>query len=87
MMPIYDLKCPSCEAVKRDVYCRHYEEKVKCSSCQAVMRRLVSRFNADVFPADGIFLEHVGARGKLFRSKQEMRDHEKATGDMLGCLH
>ena len=86
-MPIYDLKCPACEHIVRDEYVRNVDETVKCVRCGALMKRLVSRIHAHVFPADGIFLENVSAKGKRFYSKKEMREYEKQTGTMIGMLH
>ena len=86
-MPIYDLKCPACENIVRDSYVRSHKDKTKCVQCGAFMKRLVSRMNPHVFPADGIFLEHVCANGKRFHSLREMRDFEKTTGTTIGMLH
>ena len=87
-MPIYDLKCPSCSNIKRDVYCRGYKEQVKCNKCSTAMQRLVCRVIADAtIPKGGLFLEHVEAHGKTFHSKKEMRDYERRTGTTIGCLH
>ncbi len=77
-MPVFDYKCPSCERKIIDEYVSHYKNKVKCKQCGANMSKLVPiRVNADVFPAEGVYLEHVSATGKTFYSKKEMRTFEK----------
>ena len=86
-MPIYDVKCPSCDTIRRDYYAVNYNDIPKCTRCGAKMKRLVSRIHAHVLPNGGIFLEHAGPHGKNFESKKEMRDFEKQTGSIIGMLH
>jgi putative FmdB family regulatory protein len=86
-MPIYDLKCPSCNHILRNEYRRSPDEKIKCPRCRALTKRLVCSFSPHVFPSEGIFLEHASPEGKRFFSKREMREYEKKTGSMIGMLH
>jgi len=41
---------------------------------------------ADVFPADGIFLENVSSEGKRFFSKKEMKAYAKKNDIEIGYL-
>jgi len=89
-MPVFDFKCPSCHHKLVDEFVHYYDDEIKCKRCGAVMKKLVSKgkfIGAKVFPADGIFLEHAGPDGKLFRSEKEMRDFEKTTGATIARLH
>ncbi len=88
-MAIFDYKCPNCELKHNDVYVYKYDDKVKCKRCRTVLKKLFSMTNVSghVFPADGIFLEHVSPDGKLFHSKGEMREFERRSGTTIGLLH
>lgn len=67
---------------------RESGKEIKCSECGTVMMKLVPKlFGADVFPSDGVYLEHVSPEGKTFHSKQEMKDYEKKHKVELGYLH
>lgn len=84
-MPIYDFKCPACGAIKKDVFTRSWEEIVMCE-CGEEMSKIPSFPVSHVFPADGVFLEHVSPEGKLFHSKQEMREYAKEHDLEIGYL-
>jgi len=88
-MPFFNYKCPHCNCIVNDVFVHKFDNEVKCSNCKAVMKRLFSSkfVGAKCFPREGIFLEHVSARGKTFHSEREMRDFEKKTGTTIGRLH
>ena len=86
-MPIFDFKCKCCYKITKDVYLRKFDEKVKCTRCRSEMSKLVpNKIHADVFPADGVFLEHVSAEGKRFFSKKEMKKYAKDNKLELGYL-
>jgi len=85
-MPIYDMKCVTCGRVEKDVFTRSWEEEVTCTSDGGKMEKIPARFFADVFPADGIFLEHVSPEGRLFHSKKEMKAYAKEHDLQLGAL-
>ncbi len=86
-MPIFDYICPNCRSVKRDVLTRIRSKEVKCSRCRDAMKRLVpTGVQADVFPADGVYLEHVSANGETFHSKGEMKRYAKENKLELGYL-
>lgn len=88
-MPIYDYECLSCKTKETDVFTRSWDEKRKCKACGKIMKRLFpidSRFYPDIFPAEGIFLEHVSPEGKRFFSKKEMRDYAEEHDLELGAL-
>ena len=86
-MPIFDYEC-DCGNVKKDQYVHRYDARILCFECGGAMKKMVATgIGASVFPQDGVFLEHVGPDGKLFHSKDEMRDFEKKTGTTIGMLH
>jgi hypothetical protein len=77
-MPRFDFKCPDCDSIKTDVYVKKAGCWIKCKCGCRKMIRLLSRIGrVDVFPANGVYLEHVSAKGKTFYSKHEMRQFEK----------
>ena len=87
-MPIYNYKCHHCNFVDKDVFVHSVDSLVTCGKCHLVTTRQFSvNFNAKVFPPDGIFLEHVSAKGKRFHSKKEMivyaREHNLELGALL----
>ncbi len=86
-MPIYDFKCPVCGTKRKDVFTKSWDEKVLCpGSCGFPMDKIPSLMVPHTFPADGIFLEHVSSEGKLFHSKQEMKDYAKTNDIEIGYL-
>ena len=90
-MPVYDFACTDCGKVNSDMFFHSWKdsnEPMLCA-CGASMQKVVGniRIVPDVFPAEGIFLEHVSADGKTFKSKQEMKDFEKMSGMTIGMLH
>jgi hypothetical protein len=91
-MPIFDYKCPECGGIKKDVFVKHWATPIYCKGqCYSPdkivkMEKLPSRFFADVFPSEGIFLEHVSPEGKTFHSKKEMRQYAREHDLELGAL-
>ncbi len=86
-MPIYDFLCSTCGRKKPDEFVHKVDAEVKCVQCGAVMKRLFpNKVNIQVFPSDGVFLEHVSAEGKRFFSKGEMRRYEIDNDVELGHL-
>ena len=89
-MPAYDYICPKCKVRKDYIVVTSMDDAVECDDCKVNMDRQFpcnSTFGAHAFPADGIFLEHVSPTGKLFHSKDEMRDFEKQTGTIIDMIH
>ena len=87
MSPIYDFRCSKCGKDKKDVFVHSWDDEVKCDDCDTKMKKLFSGFPVPhVFPAEGIFLEHVSSEGKRFHSKQEMKDYAKKHDLELGAL-
>lgn len=84
-MPIFDYACSACGAKKKDIFVRQWDDAIVCD-CGMRMDKVPSRFYADTFPADGIFLEHVSAEGKRFHSKKEMKQYAKDNDLQLGAL-
>lgn len=86
-MPIYDFRCPNCSYLLKDRFTKSWDEEVKCSRCRAIMKKLISEgVVGKVFPAEGVYLEHVSPKGKTFHSTKEMRDYEKKHNVDLGYL-
>ena len=85
-MPIYKFKCPQCKRVDDDVFTKTWDEEHRCKACNVAMEKVPCSFSPDVFPAEGIFLEHVSPEGKTFYSKQEMRDYARDNDLELGAL-
>jgi len=86
-MPIYDFKCPHCNHIVRDKFTKSWDEEVKCPRCRATLKKLISTgIAAIVFPADGVYLEHVSPKGKRFHSRKEMKKYAKEHDLELGYL-
>lgn len=87
-MPIFDFKCPKCEHVEKDVLLKNWDSVQACVKCEPIvlMQKIPARFFADVFPSEGIHLEHVSSEGKTFYSKKEMRQYAKDHDLELGAL-
>lgn len=86
LMPIYDLICPKCKKRKLDVFAKSWEDRGQCDDCKVNMDIIPSLFTPDVFPAEGIFLEHVSPNGHRFYSKKEMQLYAKEHDLELGAL-
>lgn len=84
-MPIYDFVCKKCKKEKKDEFTKSWEEVVTCD-CGEEMEKKPSSFMPKVFPAEGIFLEHVSAEGKRFFSEKEMKDYARKNDMELGAL-
>lgn len=87
-MPIFNYRCPECGNIQKDCFVKAWDQFVGCSlgHSQVQMEKIPSRFMADIFPKDGIFLEHVSSEGKTFHSKKEMRQYAKEHDLELGAL-
>lgn len=85
-MPIYDFICPKCKKRKPDVFEKSWEDEEHCDACGTLMEKIPTIFTPDVFPVEGIFLEHVSANGKRFYSKKEMQQYAKENDLELGAL-
>lgn len=85
-MPIYKMRCPVCGGVEDNVFLRRWDEQYRCKNCKCVMSKIPSLLVPHVFPAEGIFLEHVSPEGKRFFSKQEMKDYAKKHDLEIGYL-
>ena len=88
-MPLYEFICNNCGRESSDILPFSKSNSIKkCLSCGAFMMRKISiGVHVDVFPAEGIHLEHVSADGKTFYSKQEMRQFENEHDVTIGMLH
>jgi len=84
-MPVYDFRCPKCKKIKKDVYLPRWDMGQKCE-CGEDMTKLPSLIAPHIFPADGIFLEHVSSTGERFHSKKEMKDYAKKHDLEIGYL-
>jgi predicted nucleic acid-binding Zn ribbon protein len=88
MMPLFDYQCPCCKT-KEEHFVHRYDDPVICKKCDVFMNKLFSGTfnNALQFPAEGLFLKHVSAKGHLFRSKAEMKQFEKDHNMVIEYLH
>ena len=84
-MPMFDVICERCKVELDDIFVPSNGE-LRCPICGYLVRKKPSRFFPDVFPSDGIFLEHVSATGKRFYSRKEMKEYAKANNLELGAL-
>jgi len=87
-MPVFDYLCPKCGYRKDDVYVHRYYNLISCDKCMATMQKLVpNKVTVQCFPSEGIYLEHVGPKGKRFYSKKEMiryaNEHDLELGALL----
>ena len=87
-MPIFDYKCSKCGNVVRDVYVVRHDAAIACQLCDVhvVMDKLPAVPNMHLFPIDGIHLKHVCPGGKIFRSKNEMKQYARDNNVELGAL-
>jgi hypothetical protein len=89
-MPVYDFRCPECERIKKDVFKHHWKDEELCTmhgrDYRVVMEKIPSLMIPHVFPADGIFLEHVSSTGKRFFSKKEMKDYARKNDLEIGYI-
>lgn len=71
---------------------KHWEYCKKCKTARPgdkpseFVLKGKNYMRADIFPAEGIFLEHVSPEGKRFFSKQEMKDYAKKHDLEIGYL-
>lgn len=80
------LKCPICKRDVPKLVNSRDAPKMVCPECKHGVRRDPG-FSAHVFPADGVFLEHVSPKGHRFFSKQEMLNWERKTGTYIDAAH
>ncbi len=85
-MPLYDMLCPSCHKKDKDVLLKKMEELHKCTRCGANMKRLFPKTNLHIWPAEGIYLEHVSPEGKTFYNKKEMKEYAKKNNLEIAML-
>jgi len=86
-MPVYDMKCPNCSRIEKDVLLKNRKELHKCLQCHAPMQCLFpTSFSPHIWPAEGIYLEHVCDKGKTFYSKKEMREYAKKNNLEIAML-
>lgn len=81
------LYCPECKKrVHKLSFTKEFPQGV-CEDCKKAPVCNKTYLGIDVFPADGIFLEHVEPQGRRFFSRAEMRSYEKKTGTLISMLH
>jgi putative FmdB family regulatory protein len=86
-VPIYDYKCPSCGSTRDDVFVHRHDVIIRCPKCTLTMIKLITtRVAVKCFPSEGVFLEHVGPKGRRFHSEKEMRQYAKKHDLELGAL-
>lgn len=72
-MPLYDYICSKC-GYTSEVFVNKVKDVVLCTKCQKPMVRQypLSVVKIGSFPAEGIHLTNVSAKGKTFYTKREM---------------
>lgn len=79
-MPIYDLRCPECLTIQKDVVQRADAIQERCD-CGATVERVwlpKGAPNVHIF-LEG-FYEHVSYEGKHFSSRRQLKDYCKENG-------
>ena len=84
-MPLFDYKCSACGEGKKDVFVRRWDDHIVCE-CGCMMDKIPSFPTPHVFPAEGVFLEHVSPEGKRFFSKEEMKQYAREHDLEIGYL-
>lgn len=78
-MPLYDLKCPKCGNLERDVYQAADADMPQCVPCAVPVERVWLRSApVHVFQAD--FYEHAGDKPLYFDSREKYKDHLRRNG-------
>lgn len=86
-MPMFDYKCYVCGTELQNNFVLNYKEVVECKKCGNGMARLFpDSFTPDVFPSEGITIEHAASEPITFRSKKEMREYERKHNCEFGAL-
>jgi len=78
-MPLYDIKCLTCEARTNDIFFR-LDAKIICPICDAPARALISPVLAvGPLPSKPIKMESIG---REFTSNSELRAYKEANPDL-----
>lgn len=87
-MPLYDVKCLTCdrtEEVFNPTPIEASKHRVICT-CGTRMERQISVPRRDSWPVDGITLEHVERNPKHFPTKRALKEYLKQKGYSSGAL-
>lgn len=87
-MPIYVFKCNRCKKVFEEFF-RRIEENPQgpvCAHCNFITKQIVAQPGRDIFPPEGVTLEHVEATPRHFKSYGEMKRYAKDHDMELGAV-
>ena len=86
-MPVFDFQCLMCNEVQEDIFVHHIDDVVLCPECKGQTLRLFpNRVAGDIFPIDGITLNHVESKPVHFDSLKKMKKYAKERDLELGAL-
>jgi len=79
-MPIYEYQCQECQAVTEELAAKPVGPRVqrRCDACGGTATPIVSQMRAQTWKP--LFLEHVCPEGKLFETKQSLKDYCRDNG-------
>ncbi len=87
-MPIYEFQCGRCKKIEEKFFKKIEEspEGPVCGSCNFIMKFVISQPGKDIFPFEGVTLEHVESTPKHFKSYSEMKKYAKEHDMELGAV-
>lgn len=87
-MPIYVFKCFRCGRVFEEFFRKIEDDPAGpvCGHCNFITKQVVAQPGRDIFPPEGVTLEHVAATPRHFKSYPEMHRYAKEHNMELGAL-
>ena len=88
-MPLYDMKCPTCDESLEHLSLRPVsaeELDVSCPGCGTRMVKQISIPRRDSWPEDGIVLDHIADEPMHFARKKDLQRYCKEKGLSSGAL-
>jgi len=79
-MPIYEYRCRECQAITEELAARPVgpRARLRCEKCGKTALPIVSTPRAQTW--NPLFLEHVCKGGKIFETKQSLKDYCRENG-------
>ncbi len=87
-MPIYEFICARCGKKEEKLFKKidAAPQAPVCGHCNFIMTQAVARPGRDIFPSDGLTLEHVERTPRHFKSYTEMKQYAKKRNLELGAI-